>query len=112
MIIGFILTMPNIGSWNGKWSGSKSTYYRSRHFSKKDFMKSTLKDIDLEKGDNFYYSFGDGWGANIEVKIVDVYTNKKLTKLSKGFCGYDWMIDSILSHGKILSNYPEEKVIP
>ena len=29
MILSFTLSMPNIGSWNGKWTGSKNLYARA-----------------------------------------------------------------------------------
>lgn len=57
----------------------------------------------LEKG-SYYYNFGDGWGANISVEqIANGREAKKEKKKSMGFCGYEWMIDSIEKNLKILT---------
>ena len=58
----------------------------------------------MKDGANHYYNFGDGWGANVSVRIVEgAKSRNQAIKGSKGFCGYDWMIDSILKHGKIIA---------
>lgn len=90
----FILTMPNVGSWNGKWTGEDRVYARERN----------AKQYPNCKEDNYYYSFGDGWGANVEVRKVTVVEANKYIKKSVGFCGYDWMINSILLYGQILNS--------
>lgn len=57
---------------------------------------------NVKDGACHYYNFGDGWGAGVSVKIVDGVKGKNAAiKGSKGFCGYEWMIDSILERGKI-----------
>ena len=89
--------MPNVGSWNGKWTGADRPYFRFKTLSKKD-AELLMDGKDYQ---NFYYNFGDGWGANVKVKITDSYTRRKLEKITKGFCGYEWMIESILKNGKI-----------
>lgn len=90
----FILTMPNVGSWNGKWTGEDIVYAKT---------KNVKLHPTCEEG-NYYYSWDDGWGVKIEVKRVTVKEANKYLKKSNGFCGYDWMIDSILTHGKIKTN--------
>ncbi|MBA2877997.1 hypothetical protein HNR63_001051 [Anoxybacillus kamchatkensis] len=94
-IFAFTLTMPNVGSWNGRWSGEKDLYVKFR----------TLKNKDAErvKEGNYYYDFGDGWGANVNVRVVDSKEKQRLQRKSKGFAGYDWMIDSIIENGEIIS---------
>lgn len=103
--------MPNVGSWNGKWTGEGQKYFviekiSDRYLNSKEYFKTLL-----EKGsDSWYYSFGDGWGANIRVQIIDSAEAKKRKKISKGFCGYEWMIDSIKFYGEILnSNQQKQK---
>jgi len=88
----FILTMPNVGSWNGKWTQSDKLFAKVEGFRKTPTLKTG----------NYYYSFGDGWGANVQVKEVTKEEAKQLKKFSKGFCGYDWMVTSLLDHGNIL----------
>ena len=101
-IISFQLTMPNVGSWNGKWTGSESKYYVVKKVSDKYFnSKDHFKDLAEKGRDNWHYSWGDGWGANVTAEIVDSKEAAKRRKLSKGFCGYEWMVDSIMFYGEI-----------
>lgn len=94
----FELSMPNRGSWNGSWSGERDKNVRHRQLPLKG-------SPNVKNGSNHYYNFGDGWGANISVTIVDgVKAKNQAIKGSKGFCGYEWMIDSIVNHGKIISD--------
>lgn len=106
MILSFTLTMPNVGSWNGKWTGEGNLYAITRRFTGRD--KVNAEKI-LEKG-SFYYDFGDGWGAAIEVRRVYAQEAVKIRRNSQGFCGYEWMVDSIIHHGKIL-NSSEQKAL-
>ena len=59
---------------------------------------------------SFYYDFGDGWGARVEVMPVDSREKRKREKVSAGFYGYDWMIDSILKYGDILTKSQIKKL--
>lgn len=96
----FTLSMPNVGSWNGKWTGEGKPYIIVDCLLKRDADKA--KAI-LDKG-YFHYSFGDGWAAGITVKeIMDRKEAAKLRKKSAGFFGYNWMVDSIMKNGKILT---------
>jgi len=83
----FELSMPKNNSWNNKWSGEDNKYTVAKTVTEKTHAK--LKDY-------YTYSFGDGWVAGVTVrkaKVREKATNK--------FCGYNWMIDSILCHGEI-----------
>jgi len=108
MQLAFILTMPNRGSWNGGWSGEDRIYCILKSFtSKKDMEKADR--LILKK--NFHYSWSDGWGANVEVKLVDRAEAMRLRRRSQGFCGYDWMVKSILQYGTILADHEVEKFL-
>ena len=100
MNLAFILSMPNVASWNGKWSGSDSLHAVVRKVS--DAKKHQAKYGTLI-GKSFYYNFGDGWGASVDVKSVTSQEVRQIRKSSKGFCGYEWMIDEILDHGRIMT---------
>jgi len=100
MLIAFVLTMPNVGSWNGKWSGESNYYARVRKYP----LEVGKKIINQR---SYYYSWNDGWGANIEAKRVDSKEAQIIRKKSKGFYGYEWMIDSIEKNGKILNSIGE-----
>ncbi len=95
----FTLTMPNNNSWNGKWTGDGMDFNVVRKL--KNIGRETADKI-LEGG-SFYYNFGDGWGANVDVKEVDSKGAKKAKKQSQGFRGYEWMVDSIFKHNKIVA---------
>jgi hypothetical protein len=105
MLVSFQLTMPNVGSWNGKWSGANKKYYRVQNISKTWIKKQEhFKDL-LEKGrDSWHHSWNDGWGANVTVEIIDATEAKKRRKESAGFCGYEWMIDNIKYYGSTVKN--------
>lgn len=91
----FELSMPNRGSWNGAWSGQSDKCVQCRTLPLKG--NDNIKD-----GAYHYYNFGDGWGAGVSVTVVDgVKAKNNAIRGSKGFCGYEWMISSIMDHGKI-----------
>lgn len=89
--VAFVLSMPSANTWNGKWSGAERSYVRVHAFGKRpEFV-----------GKSFTYSFGDGWVAGVRTWEVTAKQGRDLIKSSAGFCGYDWMIDSIERHGEI-----------
>ena len=91
-MIVFELTMPGVGSWNRKWSGEDMRWIEVRN------ERGVPKDI---VGKDFYYNWSDGWTACVSTSKVSAREAEKLRKLSSGFCGYDWMIDSIIRLGEI-----------
>jgi len=98
MLIKFTLSMPSNNSWDGKWSGEGNLYavvYSTR-------AEKSVGERITQKG-YFHYSFGDGWAAGITAKEIDSATARKVRRLSKGFCGYDWMVRSIVLHNEIKS---------
>jgi hypothetical protein len=99
MLIAFTLTMPGNNSWNGKWSGDGVGHHRVITFG--NAKKTCAKWDALIDRSPFSYSFGDGWVASIAVKKVTASEARRLRKLSQGFCGYDWMIESIRCDGDI-----------
>ena len=97
MRLAFELSMPSNNSWDGKWSGDGKCYVIV-----KEFRNPPRPNGVTLPGSRFSYSFGDGWVAAVSCREVDSATAAKLRKESKGFYGYDWMVDSIIQHGKIL----------
>ena len=97
MIVSFQLSMPNSGSWNGKWTGAGQPYFKVLNLK-----KDQVSFLEGEQTKGFYYNFEDGWGANVQAEIIDAKESRKRRKASKGFCNYDWMVDEILEHGRIL----------
>lgn len=92
-MIVFSLSMPNVGSWNGRWSGERDLYVKCR------------RECDVPKeywNNSFIYDFGDGWTARVSVEQMPIAEARKLERKSKGFCGYDWMIRSIIKNGEII----------
>ena len=94
MMIAFTLSMPHNNAWNGRWTGEDDFYAKVRRYS--DGAGAAI----LERS-SYYYNFGDGWGASVAVRQVDSKEAARIRRKSKGFCGYDWMIDSIERHGRI-----------
>ncbi len=95
MILSFTLSMPNVASGDGKWSGQDRLYVKIHNLG----SKVRAKEI-LDKG-YFHYDFGDGWSAGVTVKEVDGRESRRLRRKTDGFCGYDWMVNSIITHMKI-----------
>lgn len=98
-MIAFFLSMPHVASWNSEWSGEGKIYARLRRDNQvpKEYINQS-----------FEYRWDDGWEASVEVKKVDSKEAANIRKKSAGFYGYDWMIDSIIDHGKIIT--PEDFV--
>jgi hypothetical protein len=99
MILCFKLSMPTVGSWNGKWTGEGRPYLKLVNLGRTKKAVQLGESI-LAQG-YFRYDFGDGWAAGITVKSVEPGEASKLKRKSAGFCGYEWMIDSIIAHGTI-----------
>lgn len=88
----FVLSMPNCASWNGKWSGEGRRYLHL-----KQVPEGRAKELD---GKHYYHSFGDGWGAGINVLMAKTSAEVRAAKqATEGFCMYEWMCDNIVSHG-------------
>jgi len=83
------LTMPKCGSWNGQWSGENDRYTVA--------FKTSPREVEKLVG-RYYYNWPDGWGVSVEVRKP--FPREKVTGR---FCGYNWMIDSIRQHGKIIA---------
>jgi len=99
MILCFKLSMPNNNSWNGKWSGDGRFYAIVKNFGKT--QKANVKAQEILDTGYFSYNFGDGWCAGISVTKVDAKESAKTRRKSLGFCGYDWMVESIIDKGMI-----------
>ena len=99
-MIVFELTMPHVGSWNGKWTGADRRYIRT-----KDERKVPKEYWDKD----FHYRWDDWWGACVTVKRTTANEARKLERWSDGFCGYDWMINSIIKRGYIISDSDLQK---
>lgn len=92
MAIVFELTMPEKGSWNGKWTGEGENYTRLWD------ERKVPKDLWDTK---HFYRWDDGWAACVSVRRMPINVARKITRGSKGFCGYDWMIKTLVSDGYI-----------
>ena len=101
--------MPGCPSWNGRWSGEATLYAIIKNFSSRK-AKAKAQEI-LSKG-HYSYGWSDGWRASIQVREVSAGEVRSIRKKSKGFCGYDWMVESILKHGKILADHEVKDEAP
>lgn len=102
MTLAFILTMPNVGSWNGKWSGEGNLYAITR--------QANRAQVNRMAGRSWHYSWSDGWSASVECRLVKGGEITKLRKASRGFCGYEWMVDSIILRDCIKADHEIETV--
>ena len=76
MLIEFKLSMPKVGSWNGRWTGEENYYAKIINIPK---SKEENIKIILDKG-YFHYDFGDGWSVGINVRQIN---SKEATKIRK-----------------------------
>lgn len=107
MIICFTLSMPNVGSWNGKWTGSSNYYAITKNIGRT--KKAIEKGEKILKEIYYIYDFGDGWTAKVSVSKVDAKEAANIRRKSNGFCRYDWMVDSILDIGEIKTETERKK---
>lgn len=94
MILCFSLSMPNRGSWNGRWSGENDIHV----ITKSDLSAEKCQELD---GKDFFYRWDDGWTACVSCKLMAAREAARLEKRNAGFCGYDWMVRSIVQYGEI-----------
>jgi len=88
----FRLSIPNVGSWNNKWSGKDRNYSIVRKVSDSRADKLLSGRVFA----SWFHHWGDGWSARVSARVVPV--GERLKK-SDGFCGYDWMVTNILAYG-------------
>jgi hypothetical protein len=100
--------MPGSPSWNGRWSGEGRCYAILKKFTS---LKAKKKAAELIAARSFAYRWDDGWYASISVKEVAKTEARQIRKASQGFCGYDWMVESILERGTILADHEIKKEV-
>ena len=101
LMLAFKLSMPGVASWNGRWSGEGREYVIVKSLGRS--KAAGARGAEILAGAPYGYGFGDGWFASVSVREVDPAEARKLRRTSAGFCGYDWMVESIIRDGKILA---------
>lgn len=99
----FELSMPSRSSWNGRWSGEENYYAIVKPIPAG--KKHREKAGAIVGAAPYRYAFGDGWVAMVNVKVLNGADIARARRKSSGFCGYDWMVRSILDHGEIRSGH-------
>jgi len=102
MALCFELSMPSNNAWNGKWTGEGTCFAIIKNLGRSKKAKEKIEKL-LKKG-SWYYSFGDGWAAQVDVREIFGAEITAMRGKSQGFCGYNWMVDSILDYGEILNS--------
>lgn len=102
----FELTMPHCGSWNGKWSQENKGHFILKSVSNKFFKENKNRLIG-----SWTHRWDDGWEAEITGKEITAVEKKKLHKINAGFCGYNWMVDSIMLVGSIHTSSELRKIL-
>lgn len=100
-MIAFLLSMPGVGSWNGRWSGEGRVYAKVVSLGRS--KDAGAREAAIIDGSPYRYDFGDGWAASVSARLIEPSEARKLRRQTAGFCGYDWMVDEIVDKGRILS---------
>ena len=108
MILAFRLNMPGVNSWNGRWSGEGRDHVKVVTFRGK---AGNAKGQQILSHGSYHYDFGDGWRARIDVEKIDSARAARIRRGQPTFCGYCWMVDSILQFGKILSTHQQKEQV-
>lgn len=107
MILAFELDMPCAPSWNGRWSGEGRPHVKIVNRGRS--QQTASKDAELLATGSYTYRWSDGWTARVTVRQVDAKEAAQLRRKSAGFCGYDWMVASLLVRHTILADHEVEK---
>lgn len=99
MILAFVLTMPGVNTWNGRWSGEGELFVDIRNIGRA--KASEEKGRALIEGSSYFYRWDDGWCAEVSVSEVTAAEARKMRAKSKGFMGYNWMVNNLLATGEI-----------
>lgn len=97
------------------WVTSCNTWNRQHSFNNQYLIFKTFLKKDNETADkilakkSYGYMWDDGWTVSISVSQVSSEEKRRLEKVNAGFLGYDWMVDSIIKHGKIIDASMEVK---
>jgi hypothetical protein len=94
MLIGFYLELPP-NPWN-IWPLEEKLFARVRCI-----RKPWLAVLEAVRQGSFTHTLGDEWIVRIHVKEIDQKEAARIRKTSVGFGVYEWMIESIMAHGKI-----------
>lgn len=93
MLVVFELSMPKRASWDGKWSGDGKPLY---------VIRNIQPSLANQIVDRYYkYDFGDGWMAEVYVTRIAGKHAEHIRRITEGFHGYEWMIESIIKYGNI-----------
>lgn len=88
----FRLTMPGVGSWNGRWSGESRDFLLWRTLTDEEMKAAGMENAV----GSWRYAWDDGWCAGVSARIME--RGERRAK-SAGFSGYEWMVKNILKHG-------------
>lgn len=97
LIVVFELNMPS-SAVGRSWS---------RHNDVNAIVKTFRSKSDIARAQELLavgywrYAFGDGWVASVSMREVYGDEVRKIRRSSKGFAGYEWMVNSIWDFGKI-----------
>ena len=86
------------GNNSSKWSGYDKEFGTIRKLSDKDYEKF----LKISDGKTYWsHRFPDGWFISFSLQLLSREDATKIKKNLEGVCGYDGVVDEILSIGKI-----------
>jgi len=107
MLVSFELSMPGRSSWvTGPLTKGK-LYCRIKNVGVSKKARAKWEKLI----GHHHYRWADGWAAQVTVREVTSTAARKLRKDSQGFCGYDWMIESLARFGAILDRKQQREQV-
>ena len=91
----FRLSMPNVNTWNWRWTGEGRNYTITKNLTNK---KAIFLGLDKVKNTSWHYHWSDGWSACVTATVIP---KGERVRKSDGFCGYNWMVDEIIWYNEI-----------
>lgn len=105
IIVVFREDITGIGSWNGKYTGSREPCYTIHEIS--DPQK--IKWFQQSDGKRYFYNFGDGYSSSCTISIVSKLEAKNIRKKDYAPCR-EFFVEDILKFGYIRERYERHRM--
>lgn len=96
----FTENITGVGSWNGKYTGSRKPCYTVKEISDPQKIKFFQDKVGERNEHTYFYNFGDGYSSSCSISIVTSMEAKQKLKKDYPPCR-EFFVDDILKFGYI-----------